>query len=41
MSHPRVQPIIPTWRNEPFERAGWLFDVKYDGFRARPGGDGR
>ena len=34
MALPRVQPIIPTRRKEPFDVAGWLFDVKYDGFRA-------
>ena len=31
---PRVQPIIPTWRKEPFDDPGWLFEFKYDGFRA-------
>jgi bifunctional non-homologous end joining protein LigD len=34
MSLQRVQPIIPTWRQEPFDDPAWLFDVKYDGFRA-------
>ena len=34
MSLQRVQPIIPTWRKEPFDDPGWLFDFKYDGFRA-------
>ena len=34
MTLPRVQPIIPTWRKEPFDHPDWLFDVKYDGFRA-------
>jgi len=29
-----VQPIIPTRRKEPFDDPDWLFDVKYDGFRA-------
>jgi hypothetical protein len=24
----------PTRRKEPFDHADWLFDVKYDGFRA-------
>jgi len=33
MTLPRVQPIIPTWRKEPFDTPGWTFDVKYDGFR--------
>jgi hypothetical protein len=31
---PRVQPIIPTWRKEPFDDPDWLLDFKYDGFRA-------
>jgi hypothetical protein len=30
---PRVQPIIPTRRKEPFDNPDWLFDFKYDGFR--------
>ena len=30
---PRVQPIIPTRRKEPFDDPDWLFDFKYDGFR--------
>jgi ATP-dependent DNA ligase len=30
---PRVQPIIPTPRKEPFDAPDWLFDLKYDGFR--------
>jgi bifunctional non-homologous end joining protein LigD len=34
MTLPRVKPIIPTWRKEPFDDPEWLFDVKYDGFRA-------
>ena len=34
MTFPRVQPIIPTWRKEPFDDLEWLFDFKYDGFRA-------
>jgi hypothetical protein len=29
-----VQPIAPTWRKEPVDDPDWLFDVKYDGFRA-------
>ena len=33
MTLPRVQPIAPTWRKEPFD-PDWLFDLKYDGFRA-------
>jgi ATP-dependent DNA ligase len=31
---PRVQPIIATRRKEPFDDPDWLFDFKYDGFRA-------
>jgi bifunctional non-homologous end joining protein LigD len=31
---PQVRPVIPTWRKDPFDNADWLFDVKYDGFRA-------
>ncbi|GAC1648415.1 MAG: hypothetical protein NVS9B15_07150 [Acidobacteriaceae bacterium] len=31
---PVIAPIIPTPRSEPFDRAGWLFELKYDGFRA-------
>ena len=34
MALPRVQPIAPTWRKAPFDHPEWLFDVKYDGFRA-------
>ena len=30
----RIQPIAPTWRKEPFDHPEWLFEVKYDGFRA-------
>jgi bifunctional non-homologous end joining protein LigD len=33
MALPRVQPIRPTWRKQPFDAPDWLFDVKYDGFR--------
>ena len=33
MTLPRVKPIIPTWRKEPFDDPDWLFDLKYDGFR--------
>jgi ATP-dependent DNA ligase len=32
MALPRVQPIRPTWRKEPFDAPDWLFDLKYDGF---------
>jgi ATP-dependent DNA ligase len=30
---PRLQPIIPTRRKEPFDDSDWLFEFKYDGFR--------
>jgi bifunctional non-homologous end joining protein LigD len=31
---PRLQPITPIRGTEPFDDPGWLFDLKYDGFRA-------
>jgi bifunctional non-homologous end joining protein LigD len=31
---PRVQPIAPVRSKEPFDDPEWLFDLKYDGFRA-------
>jgi bifunctional non-homologous end joining protein LigD len=31
---PRVQPKIPTLKKEPFDDPDWLFEFKYDGFRA-------
>ena len=34
MTLPRIQPIIPTARKQPFDDPDWLFDFKYDGFRA-------
>ena len=34
MTLPRMHPIAPTWHKEPFDDPGWLFDFKYDGFRA-------
>jgi len=34
MALPRIEPIIPARRKEPFDHPEWLFDVKYDGFRA-------
>jgi ATP-dependent DNA ligase len=34
MTLPRVHPIIPISRKEPFHDPDWLFDLKYDGFRA-------
>jgi len=33
MALPRIEPIIPTLRKEPFDAPDWLFDVKYDGYR--------
>ena len=30
---PRVQPIAPIRRPEPFDDPEWVFDLKYDGFR--------
>src|SRR5262245_58662471 len=30
---PRVHPIAPIRRTEPFDDPEWLFDLKYDGFR--------
>ena len=33
MTLPRVQPIIPTRRKEPFDDPEWLFEFKYDDFR--------
>src|SRR5215472_14660731 len=30
---PRVQPIAPIRRTEPFDDPEWLFDLKYGGFR--------
>lgn len=37
MSRPRrsfVKPMLAKLAAEPFDRAGWLFEVKWDGFRA-------
>ena len=34
MTLPHVQPIPPTWHKEPIDDPDWLFDFKYDGFRA-------
>jgi bifunctional non-homologous end joining protein LigD len=31
---PRVQPVAPARRAKPFDDPEWLFDLKYDGFRA-------
>jgi bifunctional non-homologous end joining protein LigD len=29
-----IQPMLATLVDEPFDRAGWLFEVKWDGYRA-------
>jgi ATP-dependent DNA ligase len=29
-----VKPMLATLTDEPFDRAGWIFEVKWDGFRA-------
>ena len=34
MSLPQVQPLIPIARPESFDDPDWLFEFKYDGFRA-------
>jgi bifunctional non-homologous end joining protein LigD len=33
-SHARVKPMLATLVREPFDRQGWLFEVKWDGYRA-------
>jgi len=33
MPMPRVQPIAPIWRTQPFDDPDWLFSMKYDGYR--------
>src|SRR4051812_21346199 len=35
-----VQPMLAESRDEPFDDAGWLFELKYDGFRAVVARDG-
>jgi bifunctional non-homologous end joining protein LigD len=30
---PRVQPIVPTLKSQPFNSPAWLYEPKYDGFR--------
>src|SRR4051812_43408759 len=30
---PRVAPIVPVLRRQPFNDPAWLFEPKYDGFR--------
>jgi ATP-dependent DNA ligase len=34
MPLPRIQPIAPVRAKAPFGDPEWLFDLKYDGFRA-------
>ena len=34
MALPRVQPIVPIARKEPFDDPAWQFELKYDGFRS-------
>jgi bifunctional non-homologous end joining protein LigD len=34
MPIPLVRPIIPVSNKEPFDDPDWLFEFKYDGFRA-------
>jgi hypothetical protein len=34
MPLPRIQPIAPTWRKESFDDPEWVFEMKYDGYRA-------
>jgi bifunctional non-homologous end joining protein LigD len=34
VSLPRVEPIVPTTRSTPFNDPAWLFEPKYNGFRA-------
>lgn len=29
----RVQPMLATLVSEPFDRPGWVYEEKYDGFR--------
>jgi hypothetical protein len=31
-----VQPLIPTWRKEPFDELDWLFEFKYGGLPGPP-----
>ncbi|MCI0681222.1 MAG: DNA ligase D [Gemmataceae bacterium] len=30
----RIKPMLATLVDKPFDRAGWLFEIKWDGFRA-------
>src|SRR5438067_817109 len=30
----RVRPMLTTLTDQPFDRDGWIFEVKWDGFRA-------
>lgn len=29
----RIQPMLATLVSEPFDRPGWVYEEKYDGFR--------
>ena len=34
-SMPRnIKPMLATLADEPFDRPGWFFEIKWDGFRA-------
>lgn len=40
-AHPwQVQPMLATLTDEPFSREGWLFEIKWDGYRAIGSKDG-
>jgi len=38
---PKISPIIPVRRRDLFESAGWVYELKHDGFRALAYLDGR
>jgi hypothetical protein len=38
MPLPGIQPVSPASRKEPFDDPDWVFEFKYDGFRAKRGG---
>jgi ATP-dependent DNA ligase len=31
-ARPRIAPIVPVTRRQPFNDRNWLFEFKYDGF---------
>ena len=37
----RVQPMLATLAREPFNRKGWVFEEKYDGYRITAYKEGR